>query len=71
MYDCVVCVHINRRIGLHTRGHTELPLNSCTRTCSKNTLKICTRLRPGHLSVRDGGGSRHKEEIVKNLELRL
>ena len=26
---------------------------------------ICTRLRPGHLSVRVGDGSRRSEEIVK------
>ena len=29
---------------------------------------MCTRLRPGHLSVRVGDGSRRSEEIVKNLE---
>ena len=32
---------------------------------------ICTWLRPGHLSVRVGDGSRRSEELVKNLELRL
>ena len=32
---------------------------------------ICTRLCPGHLSVRVGDGSRRSEEIVQNLELRL
>ena len=32
---------------------------------------ICTRLRPGHLSVRVGDSSRRCEEIVTNLELRL
>ena len=34
-------------------------------------LVICTRLRPGHLSVRVGDGSRRSEEIIKNLVLRL
>ena len=32
---------------------------------------ICTRLRPGHLSVCVGDGSRCSEEIVKNLEPHL
>ena len=33
---------------------------------------ICTRLRPGHLSVRVGDGLGRSEEIVKkNLELRF
>ena len=32
---------------------------------------ICTRLRPGHLSVRVGDSSQRTEEIVKNLDLRL
>ena len=32
---------------------------------------ICSRLRPGHLSVRVGDGSRRSEEIVKHLELGL
>ena len=32
---------------------------------------ICTRLCPGHFSVRVGDGLRRSEEIVENLELRL
>ena len=32
---------------------------------------ICTRLRPGHLSVRVGGGLRCSEEIVETPELCL
>ena len=31
----------------------------------------CTRLRPGHLSVRVGDSSQGSEEIVKSLDLRL
>ena len=30
---------------------------------------ICTRLRPGHLSVRVGDGSRRNEEIVTILDV--
>ena len=32
---------------------------------------LCTRLRPGHLSVHVGDSLRRSEEIVKNLELCL
>ena len=30
---------------------------------------ICTRLHPGHLSVRVGDGSRRSEEIVKKYQI--
>ena len=38
---------------------------------ARHAARVCSRLRPGHLSVRVGDSSRRSEEIVKNPELRL
>ena len=58
--------------ALTTRPTYHVARNTCCTLKALDVLHvICTRLRPGHLSVCVGDGSRRSEEIVKNLELRL